>query len=140
MPPIEGTYTITSPYGTRVHPVTGVEKKHTGIDIGGEHHTNILAVADGEVVFSGVQTAFGNCIEIKHEINGQTIYTFYAHMSKLDVKVGDKVEQGQVIGLEGGDPQLDPNPGYSTGHHLHFEVRTKSGYGNDVDPNDYINF
>ena len=117
-----------------------MEKKHTGIDIGGEHHTNILAVADGEVVFSGVQTAFGNCIEIKHEINGQTIYTFYAHMSKLDVKVGDKVEQGQVIGLEGGDPQLDPNPGYSTGHHLHFEVRTKSGYGNDVDPNDYINF
>ena len=138
--PIACEYRITSPYGERIHPVTEKQSKHTGIDLGGEHHTDILAVADGEVVFSGVQQAFGNCIEIKHVVNGETIYTFYAHMSRLDVKVGDKVTQGQTIGVEGGDPQTDPNPGYSTGHHLHFEIRKASGYGNDVDPNTYIKF
>ena len=68
------------------------------------------------------------------------IHSFYAHLSKINVKAGDKVTQGQVIGLEGGDPNLDSNPGYSTGHHLHFELRSASGYGNDIDPNDYIKF
>ena len=53
---------------------------------------------------------------------------------------GDCVVQGQVIGLEGGDPTSDPTPGNSTGHHLHFEIRRVSGYGNDVDPTTYINF
>ena len=136
--PIACKYTITSEYGTRTHPVTGVTKKHTGIDLGGEHHTEILAVADGEITFAGVQNGFGNCIEIKHVVNGETIYSFYAHLSRIDVKVGDKVKQGQVIGLEGGDPETDPNPGSSTGHHLHFEIRNASGYGNDIDPETYI--
>ena len=49
-----------------------------------------------------------------------------------------KVRQGNVIGIEGGDPKKDPNTGSSTGHHLHFEIRKKSGYGNDVNPKDYI--
>ena len=61
-------------------------------------------------------------------------------MSRIDVTVGEVVTQGQVIGLEGGDPATDPNVGYSTGHHLHFEMRKTSGYGNDVDPNYYIEF
>ena len=138
--PMKCDYMITSPYGYRTHPTTGEYKKHTGIDLGGTWHTEILAVADGEVVSAGVQTAFGNCIEIKHTVNGKTIYSFYAHLSKINVKAGDKVTQGQVIGLEGGDPNLDSNPGYSTGHHLHFELRSASGYGNDIDPNDYIKF
>ncbi len=138
--PIKGKYQITSDYGTRTHPVTGVVKKHTGIDLGGEHRTEIYAVADGEVVFAGAQNAFGNCIEIKHEIDGEIIYSFYAHLSRIDVKVGQEIKQEEVIGLEGGDPNTDPNPGSSTGHHLHFELRSKSGYGNDVNPRDYIEF
>ena len=138
--PMSCSYTITSEYGTRTHPVTGEVKKHTGIDLGGTHHTEIFAVADGEVTFSGVQNGFGNCVEIKHVVNGETIYSFYAHLSKIDVQVGEKVTQGQVIGLEGGDPDSDPNPGYSTGHHLHFEIRNASGYGNDIDPTKYIRF
>ena len=138
--PMSCSYEVTSEYGYRVHPTTGEYKKHTGIDLGGTWHTEIYAVADGEVTFAGVQTGFGNCIEIKHVVNGETIYSFYAHLSRIDVQAGDKVTQGQVIGLEGGDPDSDPNPGYSTGHHLHFEIRNASGYGNDVDPNDYIDF
>ena len=73
-------------------------------------------------------------------VNGETIYSFYAHLSRIDVKVKDTVKQGQVIGLEGGAPESDPNPGSSTGHHLHFEIRKSSGYGNDVDPTNYIKF
>ena len=133
------TYTVTSPYGMRKHPTTGIESKHTGIDLRSDWHIGILAAQEGEVVFAGDNGAFGNAVEIKHVINGEEIYTFYAHLSRIDVKVGDKVERGQQIGLEGGDAS-DDNPGQSTGHHLHFEVRTKSGYGNDVDPTLYINF
>ena len=48
--------------------------------------------------------------------------------------------QGDVIGLEGGDPVKDENPGLSTGHHLHFEIRNASGYGNSLNPHDYIEF
>lgn len=138
--PLKCKYSITSEYGTRKHPVTGVVKKHSGIDLGGTHHAEVYAVADGEVTFAGVQKAFGNCVEIKHTVNGKTIYSFYAHLSKINVKAGQKVTQGEVIGLEGGDPNTDPNPGSSTGHHLHFEIRKASGYGNDVNPHDYLNF
>ena len=138
--PIAGDYVVTSDYGNRIHPVTGKEKKHTGIDLSGKHHAEILSVADGEVTFAGVQSGYGNCIEIKHVVNGETVYSFYAHLSRIDVEVGDKVKQGDTIALEGGDPKTDPNPGTSTGHHLHFEIRTASGYGNDVDPTKYIKF
>jgi len=138
--PMACEYRITSEYGMRIHPITGEQKKHTGIDISGVHHTEIYAVADGEVTFAGVQNGYGNCVEIKHVVNGVTIYSFYAHLSRIDVQVGDTVEQGNVIGLEGGDPETDPNPGSSTGHHLHFEIRTASGSRNDVNPNDYIKF
>lgn len=138
--PLNCEYTVTSKYGERIHPTTGEVKKHTGIDLSGTHHTEILAVASGEVTFAGVQNEFGNCVEIKHIVNGETIYSFYAHLSKINVKAGETVKQGQVIGLEGGDPESDPNPGNSTGHHLHFEIRNASGYGNDVDPTNYIIF
>ena len=133
------SYRITSPYGTRIHPTTGVPSSHSGIDIQGKWHTKIYAVAEGEVVYAGNNGAFGNSVEIKHTINGTEIYTFYAHLSKVNVKSGDKVSQGQIIGLEGGDAS-DENPGTSTGHHLHFEVRLKPTYGNDVNPNYYIKF
>ncbi len=133
-------YRISSKYGTRIDPITKEEKKHKGIDIVGVHHTEILSVAKGEVTYSGVMGTYGNCIEIKHIVKGEEIYSFYAHLSRRDVKVGDKVEQGEVIGLEGGDQKTDPNPGNTTGHHLHFEIRNKTGSGNDVDPSKYIEF
>ena len=138
--PISCEYVISSEYGERIHPITGEESFHSGIDIVGEHHTEILAVAGGEVTYAGVQSGYGNCIEIKHEINGETIYSFYAHLSRIDVEKGEKVEQGEVIGLEGGEPGVDENAGNSTGHHLHFELRTKSGSGNSINPRKYIEF
>ena len=137
--PLKGSYVITSEYGTRVHPITGEVKTHSGLDIVGAHHGNILAVASGEVTYAGVQSGYGNCVEIKHIVNGETIYSFYAHLSKIDVAVGQAVEQGEVIGLEGGAKD-DPNHGTSTGHHLHFELRSNTGSGNSIDPNKYINF
>ena len=140
--PIEGEYRITSEYGVRIHPITGKETKHKGIDISGTHHAEVMAVEAGEVIYSGVQKGYGNCIEVKHIVNGETIYTFYAHLSERKVEVGDKVVQGEVIGKEGGDPETDPNPGTSTGHHLHFEVRIIDSMGQkvNVDPNMYIKF
>jgi len=137
--PMSCSYVITSEYGYRVHPITGLTKFHSGIDIVGDHHTEILAVADGQITYAGVQSGYGNCIEIKHTVNGVEVYTFYAHLSRIDVQVGQEVTQGQVIGLEGG-ASTDPNHGTSTGHHLHFEVRKASGSGNSLNPNDYIEF
>ncbi len=138
--PISCNYKITSDYGYRQSPITGKSEKHCGIDLSGDWHTEIHSIADGEVTWAGVKNSYGNCIEIKHVVNGETIYSFYAHLSRIDVKAGQKVKQGDVIALEGGQPNVDPNTGDTTGHHLHFEIRTKSGYGNDVDPNLYFDF
>ena len=138
--PIDKGYVITSDYGLRIDPITKEEKKHTGIDISGTHHEEVKAVAEGEITYAGVKEGFGNCVEIKHIIDGEIIYSFYAHLSRIDVLLGEKVKQGDSIGLEGGEPGVDENIGNSTGHHLHFEIRNASGYGNDVDPKDYIEF
>jgi murein DD-endopeptidase MepM/ murein hydrolase activator NlpD len=134
--PIQGV--ITCDYGYRISPINGKLEKHTGIDISGKHHDNIISIEKGTVTFSGLQNGYGNCVEIMHEIDGEVFYSFYAHMSRIDIVVNQQVEQGDIIGIEGGDPRSDPNPGYSTGHHLHFEIRLKSGYENDIDPKEYI--
>ena len=138
--PLQTNYTITSEYGYRTHPTTGEYKKHTGIDISDGKRSEVLAVGEGEVVEAGTTNAWGNYVEIKHEENGETLYSFYAHLSQVNVEKGQKVKQGEVIGLEGGNPAEDPNPGNSTGRHLHFEIRTSPEYGADVDPNEYIKF
>ena len=138
--PLDDGYTLTSDYGYRVDPIDGSTSFHSGVDLVGPHHGNIYAVADGQVTWAGVQSSYGNCVEIKHIINGVEVYSFYAHMSRIDLQVGDLVEQGDVIGLEGGDQALDPNPGRTTGHHLHFEMRSASGWTNHVDPHDYLEF
>ena len=137
--PMTCEYVITSEYGERIHPITGETSFHSGVDIVGTHHTEILAVADGEITYAGVQSGYGNCVEIKHIVNGETIYSFYAHLSRIDVTVGQTVSKADVIGLEGG-ASLDPNPGTSTGHHLHFELRSASGSGHSLNPNNYIEF
>nr|MCR5146515.1 M23 family metallopeptidase [Clostridia bacterium] len=138
--PLDEGFRVSSDYGYRVDPLDGSSSFHSGIDLVGKHNANIYSIADGEVTWAGVQSSYGNCVEIKHIVQGKTIYSFYAHMAQIDVKVGDKVKQGDVIGLEGGDPITDPNPGRTTGHHLHFEIRTGYGYKNNVNPRLYLGF
>lgn len=130
-------YTITSEFGYRTHPVTGVYKLHSGIDMVGKIHGNILAVANGEIVWAGIRGAYGNCVNIKHtDIEGNTFYSFYAHLSQINVIEGQTVTQGQVIGLQGGAAS-DPGHGSSTGSHLHFEIRLSQN-GNYQNPRKYI--
>ena len=94
------------------------------MDLAGKWHSNIMAVKDGTVVFAGVQRGYGNCVEIEHiDESGNTFFTFYAHLARIDVVKDQNVIQGNIIGIQGGDPNKDPNPGYSTGTHLHFEIR-----------------
>ena len=114
------TVSITDDYGWRIHPVTGEESFHYGIDFGTPWHCEIKAVAIGEVTFTGDFGTYGNAVIVKHEIYGDVIYSMYAHLSEIKVEDGQMLMQGEVIGLEGGDPALDPNSGSSTGHHLHF--------------------
>ncbi len=137
--PVSTTYVVTSEWGKGMNPVTGEERHHQGIDLVPEHKSDILSVADGIVTFAGVQNGYGNCIEIKHIIDGKEIYSFYAHLSKIEVEVGQTVVVGETIGKEGGDKE-DENPGMSTGHHLHFEIRTASGTGHDINPRTYFEF
>ncbi|MDR1438536.1 MAG: M23 family metallopeptidase, partial [Clostridiales bacterium] len=111
--PLPGYSTLSSPYGTRVHPVTGKKKMHTGIDIPAPTGTDIVAAKGGTVIISGVQGGYGNAVVISH---GDGLTTLYGHCSKLLVKVGQTVKQGEVIAKVG-------STGVSTGPHLHFEVR-----------------
>lgn len=130
-------YTITSEYGYRTHPITGIYKLHSGIDMVGKIHGNILAIADGEIVWAGIRGAYGNCINIKHtSLEGNSFYSFYAHLSQINVLEGQTVTQGQVIGLQGG-AKTDPGHGSSTGSHLHFEIRLSQN-GNYQNPRNYI--
>ena len=68
-----------------------------------------MSILDGTVIFAGVQNGYGNCVEIQHNVDGETIYTFYGHLARIDVIEGQDVLQGDVIGLQGGDPNRDPN-------------------------------
>lgn len=139
--PMQSEYTITSEYGTRIDPITGEEgDKHYGIDIAGAYQTPIVSMAEGIVTYAGENGGYGYCVEIEHTINGEKIYSFYAHLYQIDVEVGDTIRKGQQIGLEGGRPG-DAGAGTSTGAHLHFEIRKISGsYSSAVDPRNYLIF
>ena len=90
---------VTSEFGSRIHPVTGAWR------------TNIMSVANGKIVFAGVKTGYGNCVQIEHVLeDGTKYYTLYAHLARIDVIEGQEVLQGNVIGTQGGDPKRDPNP------------------------------
>lgn len=123
--PAPGYYKITSEYGYRTHPILKKKKLHTGIDIAVPSGSNVIAANSGKVIFSGYNGGYGYAVIIDH---GGKISTLYAHNSKLLVKVGDKVEKGDVIAKSG-------NTGLSTGPHLHFEVRVN---GDHVDPMKYL--
>ena len=123
--PIAGHYTITSNYGMRVHPITGVYKLHTGVDIGAAMGTDFTAIAKGVVVKAEYNSAYGNMVVIDH---GGGIQTLYAHGSEIIANVGQEVNAGDVVLKVG-------STGYSTGPHAHFEVRIN---GSPENPLDYI--
>lgn len=103
--------TVTSEFGARVHPVTGKQSFHTGLDLAGTWHSNITTVEKGTVVWAGVQRGYGNCVEVQHStVNGTIYFTFYAHLARIDVMEGQEIQQGTVVGIQGGDPNRDPNP------------------------------
>ena len=105
---------ITSGFGMRSHPVYGYSREHTGVDYAAPTGTPVRTIGDGTVTFAGVQSGYGNVIQVKHR-NGKDS-TLYAHLSRIGVKVGDNVMQGETIGAVG-------TTGVSTGPHLHFEFR-----------------
>jgi|GEM_PF-745375 murein DD-endopeptidase MepM/ murein hydrolase activator NlpD len=119
---------ITSPFGMRVHPVTGVYKLHTGVDFAYGNGA-ILSAGNGVVTYAGYDGAYGYMVKVDHgKVRGQRVETWYAHQPGLSVSVGQQVQAGQRIGTIG-------NTGYSTGPHLHFEVRVN---GQPVDPMAWI--
>lgn len=120
-----GTY-ITSDYGIREHPIQGIIKQHTGIDIGNAGFgAPIIAAADGVVSMASYYGGYGNCVMINH---GNGVSTLYGHGQKILTTVGTEVKKGDLI-MEVG------STGNSTGPHLHFEVRIN---GTPVDPKPYV--
>jgi murein DD-endopeptidase MepM/ murein hydrolase activator NlpD len=121
--PVDGV--ITSPFGERENPIFHTIERHSGIDLGAGEGTPICAADSGTVTLAGVKGGYGKCIIISH---GNGLATLYGHQSKLLVSEGQAVRQGQVIGLVG-------STGWSTGPHLHFEVRLD---GECVNPMKYL--
>lgn len=114
---------ITSNYGVREHPIQGVVKQHTGLDIGGaDTGTPIVAALDGVVTHAGWLGGYGNCVMISH---GNGVVTLYGHGNKVLTEVGKQVKQGETI-MELG------STGNSTGPHCHFEVRINGNYANPL--------
>lgn len=124
--PIPGYTRITSKYGMRTHPITGVYKLHTGVDVSAPMGANFVAANDGIVVKAEFNSAYGNMVIIDH---GGGVSTLYAHGSEIMVQVGDVVKRGETVVLKVG------STGYSTGPHAHFEVRLN---GVVTDPLPYI--
>ena len=123
--PVPGYTRISSKYGMRTHPITGVYKLHTGTDISAPMGANFIAANDGIVVKAGYNGAYGNMVIIDH---GGGVSTLYAHGSQILVEVGQIVKRGEAVLKVG-------STGYSTGPHAHFEVRLN---GIVTDPMPYI--
>ncbi len=116
---------VTSVYGHRLHPITGRYRLHEGIDFRASVGTRVYAVQAGEIIYAGRKGGYGKVVGIQH---AGDFTTWYGHLSRIRVSVGQSVEQGKVIGLTG-------NTGVSTGPHLHFEIRYK---GKSEDPARYL--
>ena len=125
--PVNGR--ITSPFGSRIHPIFKRRIFHSGIDIAVPYGTPIKAANSGRVIFVGWYSGYGKVVIIDHgNIGGVPTTTLYAHMSQTLVKQGQNVAKGDIIGKVG-------TTGYSTGPHVHFEVRRK---GSPVNPSNFI--
>ena len=118
---------LTSRFGNRPNPFTGRGSEfHGGIDIKGKTGEDIRATANGKVTFAGVQSGYGNVVRVQH---GNGYETVYGHLSRIDVKAGQGIQAGHVVGLLG-------STGRSTGPHLHYEVVRN---GERLDPENYLN-
>jgi len=104
---------ITSDFGPRIHPIHKSWRVHKGTDMAAPTGTPVRTVGDGEVQFAGTQNGYGNVVYVKHRNQDVTVY---AHLSRIGVKKGQRVSQGQEIGAVG-------MTGWATGPHLHFEFR-----------------
>jgi len=111
--PLTGPMKVTSPYGERMHPIIGEEAFHRGVDLRAPYGSPILAPAEGVVLYIGRKTAYGNMVVVLH---GGGIATVYGHLWKFAVQPYERVQKGQLLGYAG-------NTGFSSGPHLHFEVR-----------------
>ncbi len=112
---------VTSGFSMRFHPILKTWRAHLGVDYGAPIGTPVRTIGDGTVAFAGVQNGFGNVIMVQHRSNTMTVY---AHLSRINVRQGQSVSQGQNIGAVG-------QTGWATGPHLHFEYRVN---GVHVDP------
>lgn len=112
---------VTSDFGMRFHPLKHEWRAHNGIDFGAPTGTPVRAVGQALVKFAGVQNGYGNVVILQHPKDRETRY---AHLSRIDVRVGDKVTQGDIVGAVG-------STGWATGPHLHFEFKVK---GDFIDP------
>lgn len=125
--PISGR--ITSPFGWRTHPIFNSRTFHSGVDIAGPNRGSIKASNSGKVIYSGWYGGYGKVVILDHGIvNGKPTSTLYAHMSSIKVGQGQFVNKGEIVGYEG-------TTGYSTGPHVHFEVRIN---GKPNNPLNYI--
>ena len=116
---------VTSEFGWRVHPITGTQKFHSGVDIGGDYGQPIAAAQGGTVEYAGWISGYGNAVIISH---GGGISTLYGHCQSLAVGVGQQVSRGETIAYCG-------STGNSTGPHCHFEVRQG---GEPISPYSYL--
>lgn len=112
---------VTSGFAMRFHPLLQNWRAHLGVDYGAPTGTPVRSVGDGVVSFAGRQNGYGNVVQVQH---GGERTTLYAHLSRIDVKKGQRIEQGQRLGAVG-------STGWATGPHLHFEFRVR---GQHQDP------
>lgn len=103
---------VSSKYGRRLDPFTKQPKEHHGVDVVGPYLGKIYSPAPGKVVFAGLKGGYGKAVIVEHEYG---IKTVYGHLNSYNVKAGDKVARGDVLGIQG-------STGRSTGHHLHYEI------------------
>ena len=123
--PIDGELDLQSGFGVRADPFLGTPAMHTGLDLHGETGDLVRATGDGTVIAAGWNGGYGRMVDIDHH-NG--VSTRYAHLSSIDVRVGQSVKSGQILGKLG-------STGRSTGPHLHYETRLK---GEAVDPQKFL--
>ncbi len=123
--PVDGDIDFSSGFGMRVDPFLKGPAMHTGLDMRGDPGDPVRATANGKVAFAGTNGGYGKMVELDH---GSGLTTRYAHLSAIDVKVGQTVRIGQLIGRIG-------STGRSTGPHLHYETRVN---GDPVDPQKYL--
>ncbi len=118
--PLSIPASLTSLFGWRMHPILGAQRFHSGTDVGAPMGTPVVATQSGQVSLADMAGGYGLMVVIRHQEN--TLESRYAHLSRLLVRAGEWVEQGDVIGLVG-------STGNSTGPHLHFELHQLTADG-----------